>query len=152
MSKPVQPTTLCVLRDGENILLAMKKRGFGAGKWNGYGGKIYESESVEDSLIREVKEESNLDLISYEKRGEIEFHYNDYVIHMIIFEGTQWQGEPEETEEMSPKWYTVDSLPFPEMWPDDMHWFPHFLSRNSFSGKVEFSDDHQILSIDVKLV
>lgn len=33
-------TTLCLLKKENSILLAMKKRGFGAGKYNGVGGKI----------------------------------------------------------------------------------------------------------------
>ena len=32
--------TLVFLRDGSKVLLGMKKRGFGAGKWNGFGGKV----------------------------------------------------------------------------------------------------------------
>lgn len=33
-------TTLCLLKRNDEILLAMKKRGFGTGKYNGVGGKI----------------------------------------------------------------------------------------------------------------
>ena len=36
----MQQATLCILLNNDKILLAMKKRGFGAGKWNAVGGKI----------------------------------------------------------------------------------------------------------------
>jgi 8-oxo-dGTP diphosphatase/2-hydroxy-dATP diphosphatase len=38
----------------------MKKRGFGKGKWNGFGGKVEEGECIEDSAIRELEEECGL--------------------------------------------------------------------------------------------
>ena len=34
------------------VLLGMKKRGFGAGKYNGFGGKIEENESNYDGAVR----------------------------------------------------------------------------------------------------
>jgi 8-oxo-dGTP pyrophosphatase MutT (NUDIX family) len=45
--------------DGE-VLLGMKKRGFGVGKFNGFGGKVESGESVPDAAVRELREESGL--------------------------------------------------------------------------------------------
>jgi 8-oxo-dGTP diphosphatase/2-hydroxy-dATP diphosphatase len=42
------------------ILLGMKKRGFGMGKWNGFGGKVEPAETVEDAALRELEEEAGL--------------------------------------------------------------------------------------------
>ena len=47
-------STLCFLVKGDRILLAMKKRGFGEGKWNGVGGKVNEGESVGHAALREM--------------------------------------------------------------------------------------------------
>lgn len=44
-------TILFVLEPGR-VLLGMKKRGFGAGRWNGFGGKVQEGETVEEGAIR----------------------------------------------------------------------------------------------------
>ena len=38
----MKKTTLCFLLKNDEVLLAMKKRGFGVGKWNGVGGKLKE--------------------------------------------------------------------------------------------------------------
>ena len=54
--------TLVLLREmgrGE-ILLGMKKRGFGQGKWNGFGGKVKEGESIRECARRETLEECGL--------------------------------------------------------------------------------------------
>ena len=40
--------TLMLIVDENKILLGMKKRGFGEGKWNGFGGKVNEGETIED--------------------------------------------------------------------------------------------------------
>ena len=44
--------SLVLLRDGNRILLGLKKRGFGVGKWNGFGGKLEKGETPLDSAHR----------------------------------------------------------------------------------------------------
>lgn len=142
--------TLCIIRDGERILLAEKKRGFGVGFWNGYGGKVEPGETIEQALVREVREESELELVDYEKRGMMEFHLADGAIKQVyIFEGTKWKGEPVETEEMKPKWFQVAEIPLDDMWPSDTFWYPKFLKREYFEGTIVFDENKQV--VDVKL-
>ena len=152
VSLPIQLMNLCIIRDKDKILLAMKKRDFGKGKWNGYGGKLEGSETLEEALVREIKEESNLDLLKYEKRGEIFFHFPDIIRHVHIYEGLKWEGKLEETEEMSPKWFTITELPFNQMWESDKEWYPYFLNRVPFGGNVVFDKDYKIISMDIKSV
>ena len=66
-------TTLCLLKKDNKILLAMKKRGFGEGKYNGVGGKIESVETPEEAMIRETEEEILVTPTKYEKVGIIEF-------------------------------------------------------------------------------
>ena len=66
-------TTLCLLKKDDKILLAMKKRGFAQGKYNGVGGKIEEGETPEQAMIRETEEEISVTPTKYEKVGFIEF-------------------------------------------------------------------------------
>ena len=44
--------TLVLVVQPERVLLGMKKRGFGAGRWNGFGGKVEEGETIEDGAKR----------------------------------------------------------------------------------------------------
>jgi 8-oxo-dGTP pyrophosphatase MutT (NUDIX family) len=139
--------TLCIIRDGERILLAEKKRGFGVGFWNGYGGKLEERETIEEALVREVREESGLELVEYEKRGEMEFHLADGSIKVVhIYEGTKWRGEPVETEEMRPKWFPISGIPWGNMWPSDVHWYPLFLRKEYFRGQITFDEDKHVIA------
>jgi 8-oxo-dGTP diphosphatase/2-hydroxy-dATP diphosphatase len=147
-----QISMLCIMRDKEKILLGMKKRGFGKDKWNGYGGKLEEGESIEDALIREIQEESTIDLIEYEKRGQMKFIFADIIREVHIYEGTQWHGTATETEEMKPQWFSIDEIPFSLMWQSDLAWFPYFLKKISFEGTATFDQEFNLLSIDVNQV
>lgn len=124
----MKETTLLFLRRSDEILLAMKKRGFGEGRWNGVGGKIEPGESVEAAMVREVEEEIGVTPTKYQQVADISFDQffkgEPAQMHLHIFFATEWEGEPTESEEMKPQWYRVDALPFKDMWPDDPYWLP----------------------------
>ncbi|XP_023213973.1 7,8-dihydro-8-oxoguanine triphosphatase-like [Centruroides sculpturatus] len=44
--------TIVLVRESSRVLLGLKKRGFGEGKWNGFGGKVQEGETIEEAAIR----------------------------------------------------------------------------------------------------
>jgi len=126
---------------GENkILLGMKKRGFGEGRWNGFGGKVEEGETIESSAIRELKEEAGIEAKKINKIGILEFSFeNDpKKLEAHIFKITEFTGEPTESEEMKPQWFNFDEIPFFQMWSDDEHWFPYLLNGKSFKGNFLF--------------
>lgn len=139
--------TLCVIRQGDEILLAEKKRGFGVGFWNGYGGKLEGDETIAEALIREIREESGLTLTSFEKRGEMYFHLSDGSTKEVhLFEGIEYTGDLVETEEMKPAWFSVNNLPFDNMWASDALWYPYFLRREYFKCDVTFDEGKNVLS------
>lgn len=47
-----QVLTLAFVEKGDQVLLGMKKRGFGHGRWNGFGGKVEAGENVRDAAAR----------------------------------------------------------------------------------------------------
>jgi 8-oxo-dGTP diphosphatase len=56
------PYTICFCKAGDKILLLHRNRPPNQGLWNGVGGKIKEGESIEESVRREVLEETGLDI------------------------------------------------------------------------------------------
>jgi len=139
---------------GDKILLGLKKRGFGEGRWNGFGGKLKENETIEQSLIREVQEESGLEVINPEKVAVIEFEFEgkEEILEVHYYKILYFDGEPIETEEMLPKWFNIHELPFDKMWPDDKYWMPLFLKNKKFTGKFWFKDMNTIKDFDLNLV
>ena len=132
--------TLCIAHKHPRVLLGMKKRGFGAGRWNGFGGKVEPGETIEDAAVREVAEETGLQAMILEKRGIIEFEFRDdpKVLEVHIFKIENFKGEPAESEEMKPQWFNIDEIPFSQMWSDDHYWFPYFLKGRKFRGRFLF--------------
>jgi 8-oxo-dGTP pyrophosphatase MutT (NUDIX family) len=144
--------TLSFIRTESKLLLALKKRGFGAGKWNGYGGKIQENETLEESARREIREEAEIEVEDLEKRAEIEFFWpsgKNRPIHCHVYEILSYSGEPVETEEMKPAWYDIADLPYDVMWSDDPHWLPRFLAGESFTARFAMGDDDQVIEHEI---
>ena len=136
-------TTLCVIHEDNKILLGMKKRGFGVGRWNGFGGKLAEGETIEDAAKREMMEEANIEVKDLEKVGIIDFEFqgNPEILQVHIFKANSFLGKPTESEEMRPQWFDISEIPFKEMWPDDKYWMPLFLSGKKFKGKFLFGTE-----------
>lgn len=145
------------------ILLGMKKRGFGEGKLNGFGGKVEEGETPAQGAARELREESGLEVSPDQLRfcGQLTYAYDSrpklMQVHVFdICDG--WQGEPVESEEMKPVWIKEDGLPLAEMWADDEHWLPQYLRGDlalPFAGRFRFKghegeDSKVILDFEVK--
>lgn len=147
MSNPDPRRTLLFLLKEGQILLALKKRGFGEGKWNGVGGKLDPGETVEQAMIRECQEEIEVTPIQYKKVAILNFYgnTNDTKWHLLIhaYFCTKWQGKPVETEEMAPKWYNQSKLPYQNMWEDDPHWLPLVINNKLITGTFHFDgQDH----------
>lgn len=138
-------TTLVFLRRDDQVLLAMKKRRFGEGKWNGAGGKVDEGETVPEAAIRECQEEVDVTPTVYDHVAILRFRQheqthptmnNDCYVYLV----TEWQGKPAETEEMAPQWFDIDKLPFDRMWPDDPHWLPRVLAGEKLEADILFDE------------
>lgn len=133
--------TLCLLRKDDQILLGMKKYGFGAGKWNGFGGKLDFGETIEQAARREMQEESSMIVENLEKRGVLDFEFqgNSEILEVHVFHAQNFTGMPMETNEMRPQWFEIDHIPYDKMWPDDRLWLPLFLAGEKFQGRFLFS-------------
>ncbi|MFA5080631.1 MAG: 8-oxo-dGTP diphosphatase [Candidatus Paceibacterota bacterium] len=146
--------TLCFIKENGKILLGMKKRGFGEGKWNGFGGKVETNESIEECARREFEEECGLCVSKLKEAGVIDFIFLDSKkeLEVHIFEMENYNGELIETEEMFPKWFDCNDIPFEKMWADDPYWFPLFLDDKNFKGKFVFENQDKIDNYELKVI
>ena len=139
--------TLCLIRNGDNLLLAMKKRGFGVGKWNGVGGKPEVTDKdIAATAFRETKEEIGVEIEDFKKVAVLRFTFPykdqkaDWDQDVHVYLATSWKGEPKETEEMKPQWFNISNLPYQEMWDDDKLWLPHVLAGKKVNAEFVFEE------------
>lgn len=133
--------TLCEVIDGENLLLKRASRGISKGKWNGLGGKIEENETIEESLVREVFEESGLRIKDPLKHGEVTFFKGGSPFFKVhIFSTKKFEGSLRQSDEGEVKWFNTNEIPYEEMWPDDKFWLPILLDGKKFEGAFYFDE------------
>jgi 8-oxo-dGTP diphosphatase len=143
--EPTDPATLVFVVHEDRILLIRKKRGLGAGKINGPGGRLEPGETPYECAVREVEEELLVTPTGLEYAGENRFQFVDgYAIHVHVFRASGVRGRPTETAEAAPLWVRVDEIPWAEMWEDDLLWLPHVLAGRRFSGRFLFEGDRML--------
>ena len=143
-------TCLCLIRRqtaaGPEVLLALKKSGFGAGKWVGLGGHVEDGEKPEAAAVREVYEESGL-LVpadSLQHMASIEFRFPTrppWDQTAEVFVTSAYQGEATESEEVAPQWFGEHELPLSLMWDDAKYWLPLVLAGERVDVLITFADD-----------
>lgn len=155
--------TLCLVYNKTHILLGeIKKDGQLKGRYNGFGGKVEEGETIEEAARRELAEEAGISLgaSDLEKRGVLTFimqedgnpfdHSPQMEVHVFSVDG--FRGNFQETTEMRPEWFAHGEIPYDSMWPDDKIWLPMLLKGKNFEGAFYLLDKDTISSYELKEV
>lgn len=140
---PRDVATLLFVVRGDEVLLIRKKRGLGAGKINGPGGRLEPSEAPAAAAERELMEELCVRPRGEPSlQGELRFQFVDgYSMRVFVYRAEGCDGEPTETPEAIPLWTRVGELPFDEMWADDRLWLPAVLAGARVDGAFVFDGD-----------
>lgn len=143
-------TCLCLIRRqsdaGPQLLLGLKKTGFGAGKWVGLGGHVEPGEKPEAAAVREANEESGL-LVpadSLQQMASIEFRFPSrpsWDQDTEVFVTSAYEGEPTDSDEVAPRWFPESALPLTLMWDDAKYWLPLVLAGERVDARFTFADD-----------
>jgi 8-oxo-dGTP pyrophosphatase MutT (NUDIX family) len=157
--KPLKISVLVLLlreRKGKTeVCLGMKKIGYGKGRWNGFGGKAGEEESLEDAAIRELEEESEVKTRSgcLKKVAELMYYETEANWKVNVFICRKWSGEVKETGEMEPRWFSLDNLPLKDMWENDALWMPVVLSSNKkMKGTIWHDENDKVVRHELRFV
>jgi 8-oxo-dGTP diphosphatase len=146
--KYVQIFNLCYLinQKGE-VLLQKKARGFGKGNWNGPGGKREKGETNEESMLREIKEETGASLKNWKKRGELKFIFphDNYNFFTYVYISYDWEGEPVNKGEGELKWFSQDKIPLDKMWDDDKYWLLDLLKGKLIKMEFYFDQNNKVV-------
>src|SRR6185437_14603362 len=118
--------TVCYLRKENKILLASIEYSPTWREWNGIGGYVEESESLEDTVAREILEETYIaiDKSSLRKVAELYFHDADETLQLNVFFANKWSGEIRIKEPSLKElpWFSVDEIPYAQLPKDNDKW------------------------------
>ena len=126
----------------QKVLLGLKARGFGAGNWNAFGGKVDPSDKdVRDGAMRELHEECGLRVASPEAMRRVGLNFYEYPaalqeklfeVHIYFVDVAATVGEVVESEEMHPiQMVAFDDIPYDKMWADDVFWLDKALRADA---------------------
>ncbi len=133
--------TLLFVATHGRVLLIHKKRGHGAGKINGPGGKIENGETAVACAVRETFEEVGITAIAPRLLGT--FKFVDRVASQWLgyaFVANAYEGTPVESAEAVPEWFEFAAIPYDKMWDDDRFWLPDLLAGRAVAGEFLFDD------------
>ncbi|MEK6221550.1 MAG: methyltransferase domain-containing protein, partial [Chloroflexota bacterium] len=123
----------------------------GAGNYVGVGGNVKQSELIKTANVRELQEETGLIAIedNLVLAGKINFLFPakpDWNRIVYIYTLQKWQGEAQESEEISPAWFEINKIPYDKMWADSQHWLPKILAGEKINAQFTYSDDNETLT------
>lgn len=154
MSETLKPPKLTMslvfLMHGEQILLGMKRRGFGQGLYNGVGGKVKPGENILEAATRECIEEIKVKPLSLNPIAKLSFINQQQADNLVFaFSCNKWEGTPSTSEEMIPKWFNQKDIPYDKMWEGDSYWLPRALTNEIITGVFYFDNQDKLLEYHI---
>lgn len=116
-------TSLCYIERGRDYLMlhrVKKTADENKDKWIGIGGKFEEGESPEDCVLREVREETGLRLLSWRYRAIVTFVSDEWgTEYMHLFTSDSFDGDIKECDEGVLEWIDREKLLSLPIWEGD---------------------------------
>ena len=147
----MQNATLVFLLKGKpvsKVLLGFKKIGLGQGKYTGFGGKVKPGEEVAEAALRELTEETGVTIpdpktLNFSAILEFRFpHKPSWEQRVFVFCTHHWEGTPAESNEMIPLWFSVEDIPYDQMWDDAHYWLPKVFLGERFQARFRYKGDN----------
>ena len=145
-------TTLCYLeKDGKYLMLhrVKKKNDINKDKWIGIGGHFEGLESPEECLLRETREETGLQLMSWQFRGIVTFITDmNFVEYMCLYTADAWEGTLSECDEGNLEWVRKEDVYGLPIWEGDRIFFRLLEERREFfSLRLRYEGDRLVEAV-----
>lgn len=132
----MKQTTLCYIEKNNQILMLhrnSKKNDPNEDKWIGVGGKFEDKESPEECMLREVKEETGLEIEQYRYRGLITFVSDIWETeYMHLFTADEWKGEVKNCNEGTLEWVDKEKIFDLNLWEGDRIFLEYLMEDKGF--------------------
>ena len=140
--------TLCYIKTATHTLMIhriKKANDIHEGKWNGLGGKLEPGESPEECVIREVREESGLEISTPKYCGLLIFtDFKDEDWYVWVYTAENISGNLIESSEGHLQWIENDKLTSLPLWESDHIFLPWISQNRLFSAKFRYAGDRML--------
>ena len=109
-----------VIKDGDRIFATQRGYGDQKGGWEFPGGKMEPGETPEQALVRELKEELDIEVNVGEKICTVEYDYPKFHLTMHCFWATIASGAIKLLEHEDAKWLDRESIRSVDWLPADI--------------------------------
>ena len=143
-------SSLCYIeQNGKYLMLhrVKKENDCNKDKWIGIGGKFEEGESPEECMLREVREETSLEIKEWKYRGIVTFTSDIWETeYMHLFTSESFSGTPIKSEDCTEgnlEWIEKEKVPSLPLWEGDKI-FLNLISKDTpfFSLKLCYTGDN----------
>lgn len=147
----MQKSTLCYLmKDGKWLMLYRnrKKNDINEGKWIGVGGKVEKGETPRQGILREIYEETNLNVDTLQYRGILYFVYEKKDAEKIyVYTSDQFHGDLKECDEGTLEWIPETEILNLDLWDGDRIFLQKLLNHDDsiFCYQLRYNEDGELI-------
>lgn len=158
MNKPIRKAVRCYLIKDNKIVVTKYKEG---NKKEGYyeipGGKIEEGDTPEQTAIREMREETGLEIENLKYKGNIITEYPNRIFNFDVFICNECNGELQDFKENTSEWIEINELLKKEKILSNVMILDRFFikglidERYNFKMYIKVDEEENILSVNYNL-
>lgn len=145
--KPVRKAVRTFLLNSNKVIIIKYKKNKNKNYYDIPGRKIEENENSIDASIREFKEETGIEIVSQQYKGNVIIEYPNMIFDFDIYLVNDYNGNPQDFEENYSMWINIEDL------LSENKKFPSveiikYLESNDIHLKIYSDDNHNILNIE----
>lgn len=148
----MQVSTVCYIENSDQILMLYRNKkadDVNQGKWIGLGGKLEQDESPDECMLREVYEESGIQLEHYKTCGILTFIYaKKPAEYIFVYKASTSERQFTPTTEGELAWISKEDVMDLPLWEGDKKFLPLILGDEQadfFSLKLRYDANDQLI-------
>lgn len=157
MYKPIRKSVRCYLMKNNKVVVIKYNKGSKKeGCYDTPGGEIEEGEIPKQTVIREMKEETGINIRNPKYRGHMIIEYPNRIFDYDIFIASEYEGEPKNFSKNTSEWIDINELLQKQKLLSnimilDRYFIKGLIDDNyNVSMYIQVDEEENVLSLDYK--
>ena len=148
MDKKIRKAVRTFLINKNNVVVTKYKTQKNLDYYDIPGGKIEDGETSPEASIREFKEETGIQIINQQYKGNVIIEYPNMVFDFDVYIAIEYDGTPSEFEENYSMWINIDELLNQDKKIPSIE-ILKYINFENIKLKIYVDENHNILKIEV---